>query len=304
MKKPTLLILAAGMASRYGSMKQIDGFGPNQETIIDYSIYDAIKAGFGKVTFIIKEEFAENFKAIFEAKLKGKIETDYVFQDFDLTKFGIEKIVERSKPWGTAHAVLSAKNQIHEPFCVINADDFYSYDSFKKMADFLTSEVNDNNFALMGYQVDKTLSDYGTVSRGVCMVNEEGNMTTVTERTKVYFKEVDGENKVFYEEDGQETGLPNTARVSMNFWGFTPFVFKRSEEMFANFVEQNLHDPKSEFFIPLVADNLLKEGKTAFKVIPTDSKWFGVTYKEDKPIVQESISKLIEDGVYPANLWS
>lgn len=304
MKKPTLLILAAGMASRYGSMKQIDGFGPNQETIIDYSIYDAIKAGFGKVSFIIKEEFADNFKAIFEPKLKGKIETDYVFQDFDLKKFGIERIVERSKPWGTAHAVVSAKDQISEPFCVINADDFYGYDSFKKMADFLTSEVNDNNFALMGYQIDKTLSEYGTVSRGVCVVNEEGNLTSVTERTKVYFKEVNGEKKVFFEEDGVETELPNTARVSMNFWGFTPIVFKRSEEMLANFVEENHQNPKSEFFIPLVADNLLKEGKTAFKVIPTASKWFGVTYKDDKPIVQESISKLIEDGVYPENLWA
>lgn len=303
MKKPTLLILAAGMASRYGSMKQIDGFGPNQETIIDYSIYDAIKAGFGKVSFIIKEEFAENFKAIFEPKLKGKIETDYVFQDFDLKKYGIERIVERSKPWGTAHAVLSAKNQISEPFCVINADDFYGYDSFKKMADFLTNEVNDTNFALMGYQVDKTLSDYGTVSRGVCVVNEEGNMTSVTERTKVYFKDLNGDKKVFFEEDGIETELSNQARVSMNFWGFTPSVFKESEELLRDFVEANYENPKSEFFIPLVADELIKGGKTNFKVIPTASKWFGVTYKEDKPIVQENISKLIEDGIYPANLW-
>lgn len=303
MKKPTLLILAAGMASRYGSMKQIDGFGPNQETIIDYSIYDAIKAGFGKVTFIIKEEFVENFKSIFEPKLKGKIETDYVFQDFDLNKFGISRTVERAKPWGTAHAVLSAKNQVNEPFCVINADDYYGYDSFKKMADFLTNEVNDERFALMGYQVDKTLSDYGTVSRGVCVVDEEGNMSSVTERTKVFFKDVNGEKKVFFEEDGVETELPNTARVSMNFWGFTPAVFKKSEDLLKEFVEANHENPKSEFFIPLVADELIKGGKTTFTVIPTASKWFGVTYKEDKPIVQESISKLIEEGIYPANLW-
>ncbi len=303
MKKPTLLILAAGMASRYGSMKQIDGFGPNGETIIDYSIYDAIKAGFGKVSFIIKEEFADNFKAIFEPKLKGKIETDYVFQDFNLEKYGIERKVVRDKPWGTAHAVLSAKDQINEPFCVINADDFYGYDSFKKMADFLTNESSDRDFALMGYQIDKTLSEYGTVSRGVCQVNQEGNMTTVTERTKVFFKEVNGEKKVFFEENGIEYELSNETRVSMNFWGFTPSVFKDSEELFRAFVEESHQDPKSEFFITIVADKLINDGAT-FKVIPTASKWFGVTYKEDKPIVQESISKLIEEGAYPANLWN
>lgn len=304
MKKPTLLILAAGMASRYGSMKQIDGFGPNGETIIDYSIYDAIKAGFGKVVFIIKEEFAEDFKDIFETKLKGKIETDYVFQDFDLTKYGIERRVEREKPWGTAHAVLAAKGHINEPFCVINADDFYGYESFKKMADFLTNEVKDSQLALMGYQVDKTLSDHGTVSRGVCEVNEAGNMTTVTERTKVYFKNVDGEKKVFFEEDDIETELSNTARVSMNFWGFTPAIFDKSVDLLKAFVENNHEDPKAEFFIPLVADELIKDGEASFKVIPTASKWFGVTYKDDKPIVQESISKLIEDGVYPVKLWN
>lgn len=304
MKKPTLLILAAGMASRYGSMKQIDGFGPNGETIIDYSIYDAIKAGFGKVVFIIKKEFAENFKEIFEPKLNGKIETDYVFQDFDLKKYGIERIVKREKPWGTAHAVLAAKGKINGPFCVINADDFYGYESFKKMADFLTNEVKDSQLALMGYQVDKTLSDHGTVSRGVCEVNDAGNMTSVTERTKVYFKNVDDEKKVFFEEDGVETELTNTARVSMNFWGFTPAVFDKSVELLKEFVEKNHEDPKSEFFIPLVADELIKDGEARFKVIPTSSKWFGVTYKEDKSIVQESISKLIEDGVYPAKLWN
>ena len=303
MKKPTLLILAAGMASRYGSMKQIDGFGPNGETIIDYSIYDAIKAGFGKICFIIKEEFAENFKEIFEPKLKGKIEIDYVFQDFDLTKHGIQRKVERLKPWGTAHAVLAAKNNINEPFCVINADDFYGYDSFKKMADFLTNEVSDEHFALMGYQIDKTLSEYGSVSRGVCQVDEEGNMTAVTERTKVYFKKIDNVKKVFFEEDGIEYELPHTSRVSMNFWGFTPSVFRDSEELLQEFVEENHQDPKAEFFIPLVADELIKENKASFKVIPTASQWFGVTYLEDKPIVQDSISNLIKGGVYPEQLW-
>jgi choline kinase len=298
--KPTLLILAAGMASRYGSMKQVDGFGPNGETIIDYSIYDAINAGFGKISFIIREEFAEKFKEIFEPKLKGRVETDYVFQSYDLTQFGIDKTIERSKPWGTAHAVLAARNQVNEPFCVINADDYYGYDAFKKMADFLTTEVADDNYSLVGYQIDRTLSDYGSVSRGVCKVNEEGNMVEINERTEVYFKDGD----VFYKDATGEHELPKDTRVSMNFWGFTPAVFHQSEEMFKKFVEANENNPKAEFFIPLVADELIKTGTAKFKVIPTANKWFGVTYKEDKPIVQDSISALVADGTYPTNLWA
>ncbi|GAA4332110.1 nucleotidyltransferase [Mucilaginibacter gynuensis] len=298
--KPTLLILAAGMASRYGSMKQVDGFGPNGETIIDYSIYDAIKAGFGKVSFIIREEFAENFKTIFEPKLKGKVETDYVFQGFDLKPFGIEKEVERAKPWGTAHAVLAARNQVKEPFCVINADDFYGFDAFEKMAKFLTTEASDDTYSLVGYQIDKTLSENGSVSRGVCKV-EDGNMIEINERTQVYFKE---DGSVVYEDGGVEYPLPNDTRVSMNFWGFTPAVFKQSEPMFKKFVEANETNPKAEFFIPLVADELIKSGVASFKVIPTANKWFGVTYKEDKPIVQENISELVNNGTYPANLWA
>ncbi len=297
--KPTLLILAAGMASRYGSMKQVDGFGPNGETIIDYSIYDAIKAGFGKVSFIIREEFLEPFKAKFEPKLAGRIETDYVFQSYDLTQFGIDKTVERAKPWGTAHAVLAARNQVHEPFCVINADDFYGYEAFEKMAQFLTTEVADDNYSLMGYQIDRTLSDYGSVSRGVCKV-EDGNMVEINERTEVYFKD----DKVFYKDATGEHELPTDTRVSMNFWGFTPAVFKQSEDMFKRFVDANENNPKAEFFIPLVADELIKTGTAKFKVIPTANKWFGVTYKEDKPIVQASISELVNNGTYPSNLWS
>lgn len=299
--KPTLLILAAGMASRYGSMKQVDGFGPNGETIIDYSIYDAINAGFGKVGFIIREEYAENFKSIFEPKLQGRIETDYIFQSFDLKPFGIDKTIERAKPWGTAHAVLSAHNQVHEPFCVINADDFYGYDAFKKMADFLNYEAADNKFSIIGYQVDKTLSDYGTVSRGVCQVDDNNNMVAINERLKVYF---DRNHGVVYEENGVETPLPSETRVSMNFWGFTPAVFKLIVPLFKAFVHANENDPKAEFFIPLIGDELIKSGEASFKVIPTSAKWFGVTYKEDKPIVQKSISDLVENGVYPDSLWA
>lgn len=288
------------MASRYGSMKQVDGFGPNGETIIDYSIYDAIKAGFGKISFIIREEYAEAFKEKFEPKLKGRIETDYVFQSFDLKPFGIDKEIERAKPWGTAHAVLAAHKQVHEPFCVINADDFYGFDAFEKMAKFLTTEAADDTYSLVGYQIDKTLSENGSVSRGVCKV-VDGNMVEINERTQVYFKE---DGSVVYEEGGVEYPLPNDTRVSMNFWGFTPAVFKQSEPMFQKFVDANEGNPKSEFFIPLVADELIKSGTASFKVIPTANKWFGVTYKEDKPIVQQSISELVNNGTYPENLWA
>ena len=298
--KPTLLILAAGMASRYGSMKQIDGFGPNDETIIDYSIYDAINAGFGKVVFIIKEEFVENFKAIFEPKLNGKIETDYVFQNFDLKQFGIDEEIERAKPWGTAHAILSARNTIKEPFCVINADDFYGFDAYKKMVDFLNDEVNGSNYSMIGYEIGKTLSEYGSVSRGVCKVDSAGNLEEIVERTKVY---KDGDS-IVYEEDDKKYPLAVDTRVSMNFWGFTPEVFKATEDLFKIFAIENKDNPKAEFFIPLVAENLVKTQAADFKVIPTDNKWFGVTYKEDKPIVKASIDQLVKDGVYPENLWN
>lgn len=298
--KPTLLILAAGMASRYGSMKQIDGFGPNGETIIDYSIYDAIKAGFGKVVFIIKEEFVDNFKSIFEPKLNGRIETDYVFQNFDLKQFGIEEEIYREKPWGTAHAILSARKVVKEPFCVINADDYYGYDAFKKMVDFLSDEASDSNFSIIGYEVGKTLSEFGAVSRGVCKVDSAGNLEEIIERTKVYPKD----GKIFYEEDGEEFPLSFDTPVSMNFWGFTPAVFNITEKLFVEFAEANKDKPKAEFFIPLIGENLVKTGEATFKVVPTSNKWFGVTYKEDKPYVQDSINQLVKSGTYPEKLWS
>ncbi len=299
--KPTLVILAAGMASRYGSMKQVDGFGPNGETIIEYSIYDAIKAGFGKISFIIREEFLDSFKAIFEPKLAGRVETDYIFQSYDLKPFGIDKTIERAKPWGTAHAVLSARNQVHEPFCVINADDYYGYDSFEKMAYFLNNEVADDKFSIIGYQVNRTLSEYGTVSRGVCQVDDQGNMVAINERLKVYFAK---DGSVVYEENGEEIPLAPNTPVSMNFWGFTPAVFGLTEPLFKDFVAANENNPKAEFFIPLIGDELIKSGKASFKVIPTSAKWFGVTYKEDKPIVQKSISDLVANGTYPEKLWT
>lgn len=298
--KPTLLILAAGMASRYGSMKQIDGFGPNEETIIEYSIYDAIKAGFGKVVFIIKEEFEDNFKALFDPKLKGKIETAYVFQNFDLKQYGLDVEIERAKPWGTGHAILAARHVINEPFCVINADDFYGLDSFQKMVSFLTEEVTGSNYSMIGYEIAKTLSDFGSVSRGVCKVSQDGYLEEIIERTKVLRE---GE-AIVYEEEGKQYPLPLETRVSMNFWGFTPEVFKLAEELFREFALTHQEDPKSEFFIPIIVETLLNSEKADFKVVPTDSKWFGVTYKEDKPVVKESIDELIKEGAYPSNLWA
>lgn len=303
MGKPTLVVLAAGMASRYGSLKQVDGFGPHGETIIDYSIYDAINAGFGKVVFIIRHEFEQVMRDIFDAKLTGKIEVDYAFQDFDLTKFGVDRVIERTKPWGTAHAVLSAKDKIDGPFCVINADDFYGTDSFQKMAQFLTSEVSDTHMSLMGFEVGNTMSDYGYVSRGVCEVSATGTMDSVTERTNIYYKGADQERKIVFEENNIETELDPKTRVSMNFWGFTPKVFDVALSMFPQFVAENADNLKAEFFIPSVPDYMVQNGLADFKVIPTSSKWFGVTYAEDKPIVQDSISKLVKDGAYPTKLF-
>ncbi|WP_126246975.1 sugar phosphate nucleotidyltransferase [Chitinophaga rhizosphaerae] len=297
--QPTLLILAAGMASRYGSLKQIQQFGPSGETIIDYSIYDAIRAGFGKIVFIIRENFAEEFKEIFEPKLKGKVETAYVFQDMNAFTDGFEVPADRTKPWGTAHAVLCAKDAINEPFAVINADDFYGRDAFEKMAEFLRNECKSDRFSVVGYQLGKTVSDYGSVSRGVCEVNAAGNLAGIVERTKI--EVIDG--KIVYEDGDKKVELGPQTPVSMNFWGFAPSVFEVSEKLFSQFLEQNLSNPKSEFFIPIVIDSYIASGTGSVKVIPTSSQWFGVTYKEDAPGVQASLSALVNGGEYPDNLW-
>ncbi|MBN8835848.1 MAG: nucleotidyltransferase [Sphingobacteriia bacterium] len=298
--KPTLVILAAGMASRYGSMKQVEGFGPEGETIMDYSIYDAIRAGFGKVVFIIREEFAEAFKNIFEPKLKGKIETAYVYQS--LEKFANGKIIpaDRKKPWGTAHAVLCCKGTVNEPFAVINADDFYGQDGFVKAATFLNNDVTEHIYSIIGYELKKTLSDNGSVSRGVCAVDANGNMTSINERTKIYRN---NEGIITYEDENGLHEVSENASVSMNFWCFHPSVFNFSEQLFSDFLDKEMNNPKSEFFIPIVADEFIKAGKGVIKVIPTSAQWFGVTYKEDAPVVKESLHKLINAGEYPLSLW-
>ena len=297
--QPTLLILAAGMASRYGSMKQIEGFGPSGETIMDYSIYDAIRAGFTKVVFIIRADFADNFKNIMEPKLKGKIATDYVYQDMHSFTGHFKVPAERTKPWGTAHAVLCAKDAVKEPFAVINADDFYGRDAFEKAYAFLTKQVNEKLYCIIGYELAKTLSDNGTVSRGVCQVDANDNLVSIAERTKIY---QDGK-KITYEEGDKKFEVPFDSKVSMNFWGFDPSVFAYTQKIFAEFLEEQGTNPKAEFFIPIIGDKLIKEGKGNIKVIPTAAQWFGVTYKEDAPGVQASLNALIEKGEYPSNLW-
>jgi choline kinase len=300
--KPTLVILAAGMASRYGSMKQIQSFGPSGETIMDYSIYDAIRAGFGKVVFIIREDFAENFKGIFEPKLKGKIETDYVYQSLEANMGNHTVPPERKKPWGTAHAVLCAKDAVNEPFAVINADDFYGRDSFQKAYDFLTNGVNDRTYCIIGYELKKTLSENGSVSRGVCEVDSDNNLTAINERTKIYRNP---EGKITYEDDnGGLHEVSEDSPVSMNFWAFAPNVFTLIQDSFQKFLDANINNPKAEFFIPILGDEFIKSGMGVIKVIPTSAQWFGVTYKEDAPVVLEDINKLVQSGEYPQNLWA
>lgn len=297
--KPTLMILAAGMASRYGSMKQTEGFGPHGETIMDYSIYDAIRAGFGKVVFIIRKDFAENFKATFEPKLKGKIKTEYVFQEMDSFTEGFTVPSERSKPWGTAHAVLCAKDVVDEPFAVINADDFYGRNAFEKAYEFLTKECDEKSYSLIGYELNKTLSEHGTVSRGVCDVDDNGNLLTITERTKIYKEGTD----INFEDNGEKKKVAFDSKVSMNFWCFHSSVFVLTEKLFHQFLTDHISEPKSEFFIPIVADHFIKEEEGVIKVITTSSQWFGVTYKEDAPVVAKSLQQLIDKGDYPQSLW-
>ncbi len=298
--KPTLVILAAGMASRYGSMKQVEGFGPSGETIMDYSIYDAIRAGFGKVVFIIREEFYENFRIAFEPKLQGRIAIEYIFQELDLYTTGFEIPAERSKPWGTAHAVLCAREKVKEPFAVINADDFYGRDSFEKAQQFLINGANDKVYSIIGYELLKTLSDHGTVNRGVCQVDRNGNLMSIAERLNVSRKG----DKIVCDDDMQPRELPLDTHVSMNFWCFTPSFFEYTQKLFSKFLKDHISKPKAEFFIPIVADEFIKDGTGVIKVIPTSAQWFGVTYKEDAPAVKGSLKKLVDEGEYPLMLWS
>lgn len=298
--KPTLVILAAGMASRYGSMKQIQSFGPAGETIMDYSIYDAIKAGFGKVVFIIREEFADQFKQIFEPRLKGRITTDYVYQELLNFTENVSIPAERQKPWGTAHAVLCCKGKVNEPFAVINADDYYGVDAFFQAAAFLNNLCNESTYALVGYELKNTLSENGSVSRGVSTADKDHNLTNISERTKIYQTT---EGIVFEDEKGIHS-LATNSMVSMNYFCFAAGFIQLCEELFQPFLAERGQELKSEFFIPFVVNQFIETGKGVVKVLPTKAKWFGVTYKEDAPGVQAAINILVEDGTYPASLWA
>ncbi|MGK2862067.1 MAG: sugar phosphate nucleotidyltransferase [Chitinophagaceae bacterium] len=297
--QPTLVILAAGMASRYGSMKQIQGFGPGGETIMDYSIYDAIRSGFGKIVFIIRREFVDDFKNIFEPKLKDKIEIDFAFQDMESFTEGFEIPAERKKPWGTAHAVLCAKDVVNEPFAVINADDFYGHNAFENASEFLIKDCNEKNYAIIGYDLLKTLSDYGTVNRGVCTLDEIGNLAGISERINIAKKG----DSILCDDGLEPKELSVNTRVSMNFWCFDVSFFSYTQKLFRQFLQQSGNELKSEFFIPIVADQFIKEGGRV-EIIPTTSLWFGVTYKEDAPFVEKSLQKLVKQGEYPERLWT
>ncbi|MBQ0025158.1 MAG: nucleotidyltransferase [Bacteroidales bacterium] len=303
--KPTLLVLAAGMGSRYGSLKQMDGLGPCGEAIIDYSIYDAICAGFGKVVFVIRHSFAEAFQSVYSPeRFGGKIDVEYVFQELDYLPEGYPVPEGREKPWGTNHAVLMAKDVIKEPFAVINADDFYGREAYVAIADFLKNvEGKKGRYALVSYYLKNTLSEFGSVSRGCCRADGNGFLTEIHERTAISRK---SDGQVCYSEDGKDYPLSEDIPVSMNFWGFTPDYFDYSEEIFKTFLDDSKTKAniKAEFFIPYVADVLIKRGDADFNLLSCDAKWFGVTYKEDRPFVVSKIGELIEKGIYPSNLWN
>lgn len=302
--KPTLLLLAAGMGSRYGGLKQLDGVGPNGETIMDYSIYDAIQAGFGKAVFVIRKDFEQEFRDKILSKYEDKIETELVFQSLDALPNGFSYPKERVKPWGTNHAILMAQNVIKEPFCVINCDDFYNRDSFKVIGDYLSnlSPDQENKYAMVGFRVSNTLSENGTVARGVCDKDENGYLTRIVERTKI--KRLN-EKVCYQDENGHWVVIEENCPVSMNMWGFTPDYFKHSNDYFVEFlsIDENLNNINTEFYIPSMVDHLISRKKAEVKVLDTNAKWFGVTYHEDRPNVVACVKELIEKGEYPEKLF-
>lgn len=305
MSKATLVIMAAGMGSRYGGLKQIDPIGPNGEIIIDYSVYDAIKAGFDKVIFVITKKIEEDFKAIIGNKLEGKIEIDYAFQDINDLPEGFTVPEGRVKPWGTGHAVLSCKDKIDGPFAVINADDYYGRETFKLIFDQITApqaETGKYNFCMVGFKVENTLTENGHVARGVCEKDENGYLSDIVERTKIALKD----GKIMFTEDDEQTWteIKKGTTVSMNCWGFTADMMKELENRFPVFLQNNKDNAlKCEYFLPFVVDDLLKEGKATVKVLSTSEKWYGVTYKADREAVVAAIKDKVENGFYPANIW-
>ena len=312
--KPTLLLLAAGMGSRYGGLKQLDGLGPNGETIMDYSIYDAIKAGFGKIVFVIRKDFEQDFREKILSKYEGHIPAELCFQALDDLPEGFSVPEGRVKPWGTNHAVLMAKNVIHEPFCVINCDDFYNRDAFMVIGKFLADlpEGSKDQYAMVGFRIGNTLSENGTVARGICSKDENDHLTTVVERTEIVRCEADGshagaanEPVRYKDENGKWNAVADNTPVSMNMWGFTPDYFVHSEEYFKEFLSdpKNITNLKAEYFIPLMVNKLINDKTSSVKVLDTTSKWFGVTYAADRESTVARIQQLVNDGVYPNKLF-
>ncbi len=299
--RPSLLVLAAGLGSRYGGLKQLDGLGPNGETIMDYSIYDAVEAGFGKVVFVIRKTFEDEFREKVTKKYEHLIPIEIVFQELDDLPQGFDLNPERVKPWGTNHALMMGKKAINEPFAVINADDFYGRNSYKVMCDFLSQlEGSKKNYCMVGYKVGNTLSESGTVARGVCETNAEGNLTSIVERTQI--KRIDGVVK-YKDENDEWVSIPDDKPVSMNMFGFTPDYFEYSDEFFVRFLKENAENLKSEFFIPTLVNELITTDKATLKVLDTTSQWFGVTYQEDRQWVVDKFKELVDKGEYPSPLF-
>ena len=301
--KPTLVVLAAGMGSRYGGLKQVDPVGPSGEAILDYSVFDAHRAGFGKVVFIIRKDIEEVFRRQIGAKYEGLLPVDYAFQDIHDLPAPYAVPAGRTKPWGTAHAIRAARHAVHEPFAAINADDFYGRDAFARLADFLggvDAAARPLRFAMVGYKLDLTLSDHGSVARGICQVTPDGHLSGVTEMTKLVRTTDGAENR---EDPDAPVKLTGAERVSMNLWGFTPALFDMLEERFPAWLARRGAEEKSEWYIPFVVDEMIHEGAAVVDVLPTESAWFGVTYREDKPFVTDAIRALVDAGEYPASLF-
>lgn len=299
--KPTLLVLAAGMGSRYGGLKQIEGVGPCGETIMDYSVYDAARAGFGKVVFVIRNHFRDEFEKKVVAKYSNIIEVELVEQEMDKLPEGFALNPKREKPWGTGHATMMAAPVIDTPFAVINADDFYGATSFQVLADFLKKQAGERGkYCMVGFCLSKTLSESGEVSRGICSVNDENYLTTVEEHHKV--KENNG-TITGVAMDGKEKILDGDAYASMNMWGFTPDVFEYGQQMFIDFLKENVDDPKKEFYIPFIVNTTINTGLSTVKVLDSPDKWFGVTYQEDRPVVIEKLKQMTDQGLYPSPLF-
>ena len=300
--KPTLFILAAGMGSRYGGLKQLDGVGPDGETIMDYSVYDAIRAGFGKVVFVIRKDFEDDFRKKVLSKYQGVIPTEVVFQSTDKLPEGFTCPPDRTKPWGTNHAVLMGADVIHEPFAVINADDFYGRNTFEVMAaDLMRPRTRKGDYSMVGFRVGNTMTENGTVSRGICKTNSQGYLTSVEERTDIRYD--DHHRIVTNNAAGELEVLNPDTPVSMNIWGFTPDYFEFSKQQFIKFLEKNIDNPKAEFVIALCIEPLVTGGEATVKVLDTDSRWFGVTYSADRPTVVADLAALHKSGQYPSPLF-